>query len=152
MVVSYHLIFLVVYRKNIMMNLTAFLIVAFVCYANAEITAEQKEKLKEYHKACIVESGVNPEVVKQSRQGQFAEDEKFKIHLFCISKKIGFQNDAGEIQTGVLSKKVGAILNDQKLADQLISTCAQAKENAAETTFQTVKCFFEKSPEHISIL
>nr|APC94187.1 odorant-binding protein 28 [Pyrrhalta maculicollis] len=130
----------------------SFLIVAIVCCANAELTAEQKEKVKGYHKECIDVTGANPDLVKQAREGKFADDEKLKNHILCVSKKIGFQNDAGDIQTDVLKHKLGAALGDQAVADQLISTCAQPKANPAETAFQTLKCYYEKTPTHVSFI
>ncbi|XP_072392678.1 B1 protein-like [Diabrotica undecimpunctata] len=120
--------------------------------AYAAITPEQVEKIKSFHKECLPKSGVNPELVQKARQGDFTNDQKLKEHIFCVSKLIGFQNDAGEIQVDVLKAKVGAALDDTALAAQLIDTCAKNLGNGPETAFETVKCYHEKTPVHLSII
>ncbi|XP_028141918.1 uncharacterized protein LOC114335825 [Diabrotica virgifera virgifera] len=134
------------------MKFLVFSLVFAVYYANAAITPEQAEKIKSFHKECLPESGVNPELVQKARQGDFANDDKLKAHIFCVSKKIGFQNDAGEIQVEVLKAKVGAALEDPALAAQLIGTCAKQQANGPETAFETIKCYHEKTPIHLSII
>ncbi|XP_072392679.1 B1 protein-like [Diabrotica undecimpunctata] len=123
-----------------------------VCFVYADITSEQFEKLKSHHKECLPKSGVNPELVQKARQGNFVNDQKLKEHIFCVSKLIGFQNEAGDIQTDVLQAKVGAALGDPALAAQLIATCAKKQASGPETAYETIKCYKEKSPNHISIV
>ncbi|CAG9856348.1 unnamed protein product [Phyllotreta striolata] len=128
------------------------LVVVCVCYVQSEFTPEQVAKIKQHHAECSKESGVNQELVARARKGDFVEDAKLKRHMFCVSKKIGFQNQEGMVQEEVLKAKVGAILGDQKLADSLIGVCAKNLANGEETAFAAVKCYYEKTPTHISIV
>lgn len=117
-----------------------------------ELTQDQVEKLKEHHRECSQISGVSQDLVKKARQGDFSEDQKLKNHLFCVSKKIGFQSEDGKIQNEVLKTKVGAALGDQELANSLIGECAKESTSGPETAFQIIKCYYEKTPKHISIV
>nr|QOL70669.1 odorant-binding protein [Callosobruchus chinensis] len=84
----------------------AFVVAAVICavavLVKAELTEEQKEKLKKHHQECLAETKVDEELVKKARQGDFTEDQKLKDHMFCVVKKIGFLDDAGEIKMDVL--------------------------------------------------
>nr|AQY18983.1 odorant-binding protein [Galeruca daurica] len=131
-----------------MRNLTALLIVAIVCFANAELTEEQREKLREHNKECSAESGVNPDVIKLIKEGgEFPDDEKLKTHVVCLAKKIGFMNDAGEVQPEVIREKIKAVLGDKALTE-IMEACTGATEKDADTTFQKVQCFLQKAQKH----
>nr|AIX97052.1 odorant-binding protein 6 [Dastarcus helophoroides] len=131
----------------------SFAIIAAVTFVVAVygLTDEQKEKIRNYHKECSAVSGVNQEVIAKARKGEFVEDPKFKEHLFCFSKKVGFQNEAGDLQVEVLKAKVGAEHKDQAVVDQLIKKCAVKKQTPQETAYDTIKCYYESTPTHISL-
>nr|AIX97051.1 odorant-binding protein 5 [Dastarcus helophoroides] len=115
------------------------------------LTDEQKERIKKFHMECSAESHVNPEMIAKARKGEFTEDPSFMKHLFCFAKKAGLQNDAGEIQVDVLRAKLGAELKDDAATDKLISMCAIQKETPEKTAFDSVKCYYENTPTHISL-
>jgi hypothetical protein len=115
------------------------------------LTDEQKEKIKAYHKECSAQSGVDQELISKARKGDFTDDPKLKEHLFCFSKKAGFQNDAGDIQKDVLKTKLNAELKDEAATDKLIEKCAVKKATPQETAFDTIKCYYENSPTHVSL-
>nr|AIX97067.1 odorant-binding protein 21 [Dastarcus helophoroides] len=115
------------------------------------LTEEQKEKIKAYHKDCSASSGVNQDLITKARKGEFVEDPKLMEHLFCFSKKAGFQNEAGDIQTDVIKAKLGAEIKDSATVDQLIKKCAIKKATPQKTAFDTIKCYYESTPQHISL-
>nr|QUP79498.1 odorant binding protein 5 [Monochamus saltuarius] len=131
--------------------------VAIVCLvvvaaARANLTEEQIEKLKGYHKDCAGETGVDTGLVTKARKGEFSDDPKFKEHLFCVAKKIGFMTADGEIQKDVLKAKLGPAINDDAAAQQLIDECAVKKDTPQDTAFETIQCYYVKTPTHISIV
>ncbi|KAH0819362.1 hypothetical protein MTP99_000182 [Tenebrio molitor] len=128
-----------------------FVVFVFAVVAVQALTDEQKEKIKAYHKECSAQSGVDQELISKARKGDFADDPKLKEHLFCFSKKAGFQNDAGDIQKDVLKTKLNAELKDEAATDKLIEKCAVKKATPQETAFDTIKCYYENSPTHVSI-
>ncbi|XP_018565038.1 B2 protein-like [Anoplophora glabripennis] len=131
--------------------------VAIVCLvvvavARASLTEEQIQKLKGYHKDCAAETGVDTELVTKARKGEFSEDPKFKDHLFCVAKKIGFMTADGEIHRDVLKEKLGSAINDDAAAQKLIDECAVKKDTPQATAFDTIQCYYVKTPTHISIV
>lgn len=107
------------------------------------MTDEQKQKLQEHNKACIAESEVDPELVKKFRQGDFADDPKLKLFAFCMSKKLNFQNEAGDINTDVVEAKLTAALGDAAAAKELVQKCLVKKDTSEDTAFETIKCYFQ---------
>ncbi|KAJ8924164.1 hypothetical protein NQ315_006948 [Exocentrus adspersus] len=128
------------------------LCLAAVAIARANLTEEQIEKLKGYHKDCAGETGVDVELVTKARKGEFSEDAKFKDHLFCVAKKIGIMTADGDIQKDVLKTKLSSAINDEAAAEKLIEECALKKDTPQETAFDTVQCYYVKTPTHISIV
>lgn len=62
-------------------------IIACVVCASIDLTEEQKAKAKEHVKACIVETGVDPEVVKKLKSGDFSD----KSEKIQVSGKFSFK-------------------------------------------------------------
>lgn len=92
------------------------------------------------------------EILKKLRDGVFSEDKKFKEFLFCVSKRIGFQNDAGEVQEAVIAEKLGKALKDTAKAKELTEKCAKQNGSASDITYKVVTCFYNSSPDHIVIV
>ncbi|CAG9764449.1 unnamed protein product [Ceutorhynchus assimilis] len=130
----------------------SFVVVASLAFVNADLTDEQKAKIVANGKLCVGETGVDTELIKQARNGKFVDDEKLKSFTFCMSKKHGFQNDAGEIQTEVVREKMTQVLGDADVVNKLIETCLVPKESNEATAFETFKCYYENTPTHVSIL
>nr|ALM64969.1 odorant binding protein 7 [Dendroctonus armandi] len=131
--------------------IAVFLVLGVVFAVNARLTEEQKQKIQADGKACVAESGADPELIKAARGGKFADDGKLKDFTFCMSEKIGFQNEAGEFQRDVVLKKLGAAIDDDAAAKKLVEKCLVPKSNSAETAFETFKCYYENTPTHIAV-
>ncbi|CAH1974543.1 unnamed protein product [Acanthoscelides obtectus] len=114
----------------------------------ADLSEEQRQKLRNHHKECSAETKVDEELVKKARQGDFANDEKLKDHILCVVKKIGIIDDAGDIKTDVMKAKVGSVVGEEQ-AEKLIKECALKKADARETAFEMVKCSASKSGKNI---
>ncbi|XP_066262793.1 B2 protein-like [Euwallacea similis] len=131
--------------------IVAVALVGSLLSANADLTDEQKQKILTNGKACVAETGVNPELIKAARQGKFTEDDKLKAFTFCMSKKIGFQNDAGEILADVVKQKLGGALGNQETANQIAQKCLVAQSSPQETAFHSFKCYYETTPTHLTV-
>lgn len=75
--------------------------------------------------------------------GIFVDDPKLKTQFFCISKKLGFQNEEGEIKLEPLKKRVNGILNDAEKTDEILEKCAVKKSTPDDTAYDALKCFLE---------
>ncbi|KAJ8955679.1 hypothetical protein NQ318_008550 [Aromia moschata] len=112
---------------------------------------EKKEKIVTYHKECVAQTSVDKALLRATRKGEFADDPKLKEYFLCMSKKAEFQNEDGDIQKDILRQKLGDIIKDPVTMQQLIEKCALKKDTPQNTAFSTVKCFYDNSPNHVSI-
>lgn len=118
-----------------------FVIFGISIYVNAQLIEEIKQKIAANAKECITETGVDTELIKQARQGTFSDDPILKTFAFCMSKKSGFQNEAGEVQTDVLRTKLSQVLNSPEKANELIEKCLKKEKTPEDTAFETYKCY-----------
>lgn len=99
-----------------------------------------KEEKEAFHKECVAESGVSEDTVKKAMtDGEFVDEPKFKAHLLCFGKKVGFQNDAGELQKDVIKAKLSTVVSDEAVVEKMIE-CAVQKSTPEDTAFETAKC------------
>lgn len=101
----------------------------------------------EHRKICSQQSGVDAKLVENARTGQFAEDTKLKDYLYCVGKRIGTVDEAGNLQHGVFRAKMALLLSNQELADKLDAKCFVAKGTVQETAFEVAKCYVETAPK-----
>ncbi|XP_019866436.1 B2 protein [Aethina tumida] len=108
----------------------------------AALSDEQRAKLKTYHEECSKESQVDQSLVEKAKAGEFTDDDGLKNHIFCVSKKLGFQNDAGEIQVGVVKEKLATVIDDPSKIDEIVKKCAVQKDTPQNTAFSTIECYY----------
>ncbi|KAG5866417.1 hypothetical protein JTB14_022978 [Gonioctena quinquepunctata] len=131
------------------MNSLVFLVV-LVCSCWAQ-TPEQAEKLKKHHAECSKQITIDPQLVAKAKKGDFSNEQVLKDYLFCVAKKEGLINDKGDIQKDYLLKNTLKAAGNEVDAKKLLDTCAVQQKNGPETTLHVVKCYYEKSPQHINI-
>ncbi|RZB41668.1 PBP GOBP domain containing protein [Asbolus verrucosus] len=108
-----------------------------IAFAAEILTANGSQPTKE--ETCATEAGVEQEKVKGFEKGEFYEDSKLKDYVFCLSKKIGFQNDAGDFRNDFLH--LISSIGGQK-GKAFLSKCAVKKDTPRETAYQFFKCFY----------
>ena len=115
------------------------------------LTEEQKERARLVSKECREKSGVSEDVVLKARQGQFADDEKLKEHLFCFAQKIGLVNEQGVVQPEVIKAKIAADVNPE-VADKANAACSAVKAaTPQQTVFDAFKCYSEQTEKRFSL-
>nr|UTN00825.1 odorant binding protein [Semanotus bifasciatus] len=128
-----------------------FFIICVICFFGAVqaavITEEQKGKLLEFNKQCMEETHVDMDIVMKASKGVYTDDPTFKKHIFCVNKKAGFQNAAGDLQIDTMKAKINSIVKDEKKTNEFISKCALNKDTPENTAFEVAKCFHNISPE-----
>ncbi|XP_051169104.1 general odorant-binding protein 56d-like [Leptopilina boulardi] len=117
----------------------------FFVGALAGLTDEQKAKLAAYKAECIKESGVDPAVVQNAKEGKADEsDTKLACFSSCLLKKIGIMNADGTINEEVARSKVPDSVPKDK-AEEIINECKTMKgANDCETGLKVMKCYMEK--------
>lgn len=90
-------------------------------------------------------------LVQKARKGEFADDPKLKEFFGCMFTKVGFLNDAGEIQLDVIKQKMPSDVNKDE-AEKVLNACKDQKgESKADTAFLLYKCYWESTPNHITL-
>nr|UNA06109.1 odorant binding protein 25 [Cylas formicarius] len=108
------------------------------------LTPEELSKFKKIREQCMQETAVDPALVKKMQQHQF--DEKLKDFLFCTYTRLGYQNEAGEIQ-GENVKALIARKFNKELADQAEMLCFKMKNTPQDTALAVSKCLCEHAPK-----
>ncbi|XP_030764832.1 uncharacterized protein LOC115889053 [Sitophilus oryzae] len=109
-------------------------------------TDKQKELLAQHYKQCVEQSKVDQNVLQQARAGNFANDAQLKDHILCITKKIGFQNETGQLQKSVIEKKLKeALKGNAEQAKKLIDECVLADKDPKVQAFNAFKCIHQKA-------
>ncbi|XP_049826328.1 B2 protein-like [Aethina tumida] len=130
----------------------AFVALAVIGAKAASLSEEQKQKLIGYHKECQAQSGVENLTIEDAKAGKYRDDPKAKEHLLCVSKKVGLQNEAGELQKDVITEKLSKLLGNAELAQSLVAKCAVAQATPQDTAYSVLKCYHENTPDHISLV
>ncbi|KAJ8980115.1 hypothetical protein NQ317_010901 [Molorchus minor] len=115
------------------------------------LPSEKVKKLKAYHTACLNQTSANTSLIEAAGKGEFVEDSRLKEYFLCLSKKIQFQNEDGEIQKNVLRQKMTEVFRDPLVTQQLIEKCAVKQDSPQNTAFNTLKCYYENTPNHVNI-
>lgn len=114
--------------------------------ADLIITDSQKAKLLAHHKVCSGEVSVQDDVVEKLLEGVFSEEQVFKDYLLCLSKRIGFQNEAGEVQKEVIITKLRDSIQDPSKAEEYTEKCLVEEGNPADVVYKVVTCLQENTP------
>lgn len=120
------------------------------CYSQAALTDEQKAKVQAISTLCREQSGVNEELILKARRGEYTDDEKLKEHLFCFSKKLGFQNEAGVVQPAVINAKLSGYIPADVLKRATDKCEGLTADTPQQTAFDVLKCFSVESGARIS--
>lgn len=94
------------------------------------------------HNACVAETGVKGDAVEGAMAGKFSDDPALKEQFFCMSKKLGFQNEAGELQMDHVATQIAKYVNDPAMAEKLMK-CGEPKSTPQDTAFEVAKCAFQ---------
>lgn len=83
-------------------------------------------------------------MVKAMSTATASNDEAVKEHLFCMSKKIGLQDENGELNVDVVKKNVGMIFaGDTEKANIFLSKCKPTTGTPADKAREVLQCFLD---------
>lgn len=93
------------------------------------------------------ESGISMDLVLKLKKGEYVDDPKVKEQLFCFSKKVGFQNEAGEMQMENIKKHLMELNKDEARTKEIMDKCLVKKATPQETVFEVSKCMHSFAPD-----
>ncbi|XP_043682570.1 general odorant-binding protein 56d-like [Vespula pensylvanica] len=108
------------------------------------LTDEQKAKLKEYKESCITESGVDPAVVENAKNGNAPEgDEKLSCFAACFIKKMGIFSPEGDLNEEILRARLQDSLPEDKV-EEVFQKCKNVDgANTCKKGGKLMKCFLD---------
>ncbi|RZC42566.1 PBP GOBP domain containing protein [Asbolus verrucosus] len=90
-----------------------------------------QQRLAKAKSECLSEVKVDKTLVDGIKEGKFADDSALKEYIFCVNKKIGYQNENGDFQDDEIRK----VLKDkysEELLNRSITTCNKKKDTPQE--------------------
>lgn len=87
---------------------------------------------------CLAETGLAEETFAQVRSGNLPDDGTLKELIFCMNKKLGFQNEDGELQMEAM-KAMFSKYNEPAILDKLME-CIVQKDTPQNSAYEIAKC------------
>jgi hypothetical protein len=100
-----------------------FLVVAFALVATSLAKVDQ-ERFKKARAYC---------------ETQFKTDEEVAQYTFCLFKKMGFQDEAGDFQKDILRTNFLDVLTETKI-DEVLTKCTVKKATPEESALHAITC------------
>ncbi|XP_030764833.1 B2 protein-like [Sitophilus oryzae] len=111
---------------------------------------EIRDEILTHSTHCVGETGADLALVEQARRGVFQDDPNLRSFAFCMSRRLGFQNEAGEIQRELIRERLASLLSAD-IADQLVKACLIEKATPEETAAAAYRCYYETAPTRVVI-
>lgn len=102
------------------------------------VSPEELQMFMGYHSDCLAQTGLSEEIITQVKAGSLPDDAVLKTHILCMNKKLGFQNDAGELQMDRM-KAMFSKYSDPAVVDKLM-VCIVQKDTPENSAFEVAKC------------
>lgn len=117
-------------------------VVLVAVYRTQAFTAKQLQDGENHAKDCIRESGVNPRVVQNLRNGDFKnEEEKTQCFIKCFFEKAGFMDSNGILNEDIIIKKLSEDESETKVKG-ILNICKNVSATSpCERAFQIYKCY-----------
>ncbi|KAF7272399.1 B1 protein-like [Rhynchophorus ferrugineus] len=129
-----------------------FLILAVVSiHVFAETSDERKQKIAAFTNHCIVETGIDGNIVQNALQGNIVEDPKLKTFAFCMTKKAGLQNANGDVQIEELKKQLPNLVDNPEATIELVTKCLGKEGTPEDIAFETFTCYYKNNPNRQQI-
>ncbi|CAO1377802.1 unnamed protein product [Diamesa serratosioi] len=134
------------------------LLVALVGINAISMEQDQKNtRAKKYAAECQEETKIDKEKAKKIDYADFSEvkenDDEAECYVKCFFKKVGFFNEADELQQEVMVKKLAVdegVKNDK--LEALILKCSQKTgENKCQLAYNVYHCYQTQKAEAIKV-
>lgn len=110
-----------------------------------DLTPEQRQTIRTYRQECLNETDVDPNLVYGADRGEFPEDEKLKCFAKCFYRKVGFIDDAAEVQLDHIRSKIPDGEDRQKALDVIEKCKGTEGKDACDKAYRLHKCYFENT-------
>lgn len=104
------------------------------------------EEIMGHYTACVIDNHVDQLTIIQAHEGVDIINKNFKDFLFCFFKRVGFQNDNGDMDYETVRSMMPqfAHIRGKEAPLKAIEICESTKpvgSNPEETAYLNYKCY-----------
>ncbi|GAB0094924.1 hypothetical protein DMENIID0001_102500 [Sergentomyia squamirostris] len=129
----------------------AFLAISTVHGGKIEIPEEYREGARLLHNHCVAQTGVDEQLIYESVGGYLPDDRTLQCYIDCLFRSTGLIDDDGHILFAEIAHIFPTEIKEIILAVTEKCKTVHGKDEC-ETTYLTVKCYFEADPEHAMLI
>ncbi|KAJ8970110.1 hypothetical protein NQ317_019656 [Molorchus minor] len=109
------------------------------------LTDEEKQRVRDIHRECQSDPATHADedLLKKAYNGEHVESKSIGAHILCMSKKIKFQNENGDIDKKAVRKQLSKLISDETKLDEVVEKCGVQKTTPEETAQDIMKCFHD---------
>nr|UYS88364.1 odorant binding protein 12 [Aromia bungii] len=119
----------------------AILSVAFA----ATLPANEQQAINKVHKNCQSNPSTYVDESKLKDLATYGQEPQVGVHMLCMSKGSGVQNQSGQLDKGVVKSKVLLVIKDQGKANEITNKCAVSKDTPEKTAVAVYLCLNQNS-------
>ncbi|XP_058803708.1 general odorant-binding protein 19a-like [Phymastichus coffea] len=118
--------------------------------ANAKMTMDQiRNTLRPFKTSCLKKTGVDFDLVEGTKLGNFPEERSLMCFCKCVMQMMKVAKN-GEILINAMMQQVDLMMPDEYVDEMksIITNCgneASTKEDACESSFVFVRCFYRSN-------
>ncbi|KAL3288147.1 hypothetical protein HHI36_002595 [Cryptolaemus montrouzieri] len=110
---------------------------------------EMFARIQTYNAECGKEINVDSDVLSRAKKGDIDEkNENLSAYILCYAKKVGFVNDAVELQDDVIARKMSLQVTDKALVTRVVKLCHEIKNTGDNNLFSSrvLSCYYKNLP------
>nr|ALW95360.1 odorant-binding protein 1 [Cryptolaemus montrouzieri] len=130
-------------------TLTLAFIVISLCGVMGNELQEMFARIQTYNAECGKEINVDSDVLSRAKKGDIDEkNENLSAYILCYAKKVGFVNDAVELQDDVIARKMSLQVTDKALVTRVVKLCHEIKNTGDNNLFSSrvLSCYYKNLP------
>ncbi|XP_076267153.1 B2 protein-like [Rhynchophorus ferrugineus] len=122
---------------------TLLVIIGYNAISALTLLPEEKQFGDEVVKQCITETSISKSILEMHEINDENRENAGSFAL-CISKKVGYQDDKGNLQTDDIRKVLTSIIGNNDKVTAIMKKCFVQKSTAEETALSSLICFSEE--------
>ncbi|KAJ8955669.1 hypothetical protein NQ318_008538 [Aromia moschata] len=119
--------------------------------AHALITEDDKQRFKTLYSECQSDTvtKIADDVLERISRREHVHRDVFQVHHLCMSKKLGFQNETGQVDKEGVRKVLALGVVEEGILNKIVDKCAVQRDTPEETAEKLMKCFHKHVGRHV---
>lgn len=100
---------------------------------------------------CLDETGEGNELIRKIQNGEHVDEQVLKRQCFCINRKLGVQDDSGNIIRGNLEPYLNKFIPDEEKRKQAFEKCILMGGTPEDTAYYLQTCLRDFIPRSLLV-